>query len=254
VNDPPAGIAEAVGTILMIQPVDDRSKNPAFRPASVLTPVVVASSFDDGNKLPEFLRRIEPVNLPGATRSPVICRRKRLPLATRLSRSIRHSLHWFSPMRAFREIRAQSDARQDFSAGLAIGVFIACLPIYGFQSIVGLFVAKKLKLHPLSVLTGCQLSTPPMGPALFLCAVDIGHVLLHGHWPAVSAWHRAYTATASMSLLLSALKSFLPECAVGSVLEGAVLAVLTFAAVSVLLWFARHRPPAAVDVELSEME
>jgi uncharacterized protein (DUF2062 family) len=126
---------------------------------------------------------------------------------------------------------------------LALGVFIACLPIYGFQSIVGLFLAKKLKLHPLSVLTGAQLSTPPIGPALFLCAVDIGHVMLHGHWPAVSAWHQAYDSVSSLKLLAALLRSFLPECAVGSVLEGAVLAVLTFLSVNAMLYFAGARPP-----------
>ena len=83
-----------------------------------------------------------------------------------LKSSIRRAWEWMSPFRIWRELRLAETARRDFAAGLAIGVFIACVPLYGLQTILGLFAARRLSLHPLPILAGSQLSAPPFAPVL----------------------------------------------------------------------------------------
>jgi uncharacterized protein (DUF2062 family) len=92
-------------------------------------------------------------------------------------------LGWFNPAPAWRELREDEAARATAAAGLALGAFIANLPVYGFQTLLGLYAARRLHVHPLSVLAGSQLSTPPVGPALAAAAIAVGHLLLHGAWP-----------------------------------------------------------------------
>jgi uncharacterized protein (DUF2062 family) len=75
-------------------------------------------------------------------------------------------------------------ARTEIAAGLAVGVFIANLPAYGLQSVLSLYSARRLHLHPLPVLLGSHLSTPPVGPLLIAAAIGLGHLILHGSLPA----------------------------------------------------------------------
>jgi uncharacterized protein (DUF2062 family) len=138
----------------------------------------------------------------------------------------RRLLSWFSPRQAWRQLRESRVGRTDLAAGLAAGVFIANLPAYGFQSFLSLYAARRLRLHPLSVLLGSHASTPPVGPLLVAAAIAIGHFLLHGALPAVSDFdprRAGWSAVVGPALV---------EWIVGGVLLGAVLATATFAIVA----------------------
>jgi glycosyltransferase involved in cell wall biosynthesis len=97
---------------------------------------------------------------------------------------IRDVLRWMSPLRAWRELRSDGDGidRSTAAVGFASGVFLANLPIYGFQTIASLYIARRLHLHPIPVIAGSQLSTPPMGIALSAAAIGLGSFILHGRW------------------------------------------------------------------------
>ena len=71
----------------------------------------------------------------------------------------------------------------EFAAALAVGVFVANLPVYPFQTALCLYLARRLHLNPLAVLAGSQISTPPVGLALIAAAIYTGHLLLHGSFP-----------------------------------------------------------------------
>jgi uncharacterized protein (DUF2062 family) len=112
------------------------------------------------------------------------------------------------------------------AAGLAAGVFIANLPAYGFQSLLSLYAARRLKLHPLPVLLGSHASTPPIGPALIAAAVALGHLILHGSLPAVSDFDPRRAGWASI------VGPIMIEWLLGGVLLGALLAIVTFGLVA----------------------
>ena len=90
---------------------------------------------------------------------------------------------WLNPMPAIRQLREDDVGRVNAAAGLAVGAFIANLPAYGLQTVLSLYAARRLHLHPLSVVIGSHLSTPPVGPVLVAAAVTIGHLVLHAELP-----------------------------------------------------------------------
>jgi uncharacterized protein (DUF2062 family) len=155
----------------------------------------------------------------------------------------RRLAHWLSPIRLLRDMRSMQAARSKFAAGLALGVFIACLPAYGFQSVLSLFAARRFKLHPLSVLAGSHLSTPPVSPILIVISLALGHFLLHGTWPRLSAWHFS-----SASITPAILRSLLLEWIIGGIALGAALALLTYPLVYAMLHFAWRQPSASTTI------
>ena len=145
--------------------------------------------------------------------------------ASGLKLTVRRIWEWMNPFRIWREVRLAETARRDFAAGLAIGVFIACVPLYGLQTILGLFAARRLSLHPLPILAGTQLSAPPFAPALTVVSVVLGHAMISGKLPHLGDWHIAHWPAVSMATVNSFVASWL----IGGVLLGVVLAGVTYA-------------------------
>jgi uncharacterized protein (DUF2062 family) len=148
-------------------------------------------------------------------------------------RMIRRVLDWMSPFRVWREVRVGGQsARRDFAAGLGIGVFIACIPVYGLQTVLSLFAARRLKLHPLPVIAGSQLSAPPIAPALMVGSVALGRAILTGKLPHLADWHVGHWPAVSMA----AVNSFVASWLIGGAILGVVLAFITY----LTAWGAMH--------------
>ena len=131
-------------------------------------------------------------------------------------------LDWISPARAWRQLRQAETGAQEMASGLAVGVFIANLPLYGVQTLLSLFAARKLRLHPLCVVAGSHLSTPPIGPLLIALAIGVGHFLLHGNWIDMPR------SESTWSGWLQFFGRLMLEWSVGSIVVGGVLALATF--------------------------
>lgn len=131
-------------------------------------------------------------------------------------------LRWMNPLRAWRELRSGGADPDEFAAALATGVFVANLPVYPFQTVTCLYLARRLHLNPLAVLAGSQISTPPITVALIGAAVCAGHLVLHGSMPTWPNFHSPHALWQSLAWPL------LLDWAVGGVLVGAVLGGLTF--------------------------
>jgi uncharacterized protein (DUF2062 family) len=127
-------------------------------------------------------------------------------------------IRWISPARAWRGVRHDAAERPRFAGAFALGVFIANLPLYGFQTLISLYAARRLRLNPLAVVAGSHLSTPPLGPMLIAMAITVGHWMLHGSPPAL----RDYAP--SIGGYIAMLRSLALEWIVGSVVCGAALA------------------------------
>lgn len=72
------------------------------------------------------------------------------------------------------------------AAAVGIGVLIAFIPIYGFQTILALYIARRLHLNIPVVILSTQISIPPLSIAVILVSLVCGHLLIHGTWPPVS--------------------------------------------------------------------
>ena len=131
-------------------------------------------------------------------------------------------LSWMNPLRAWRELREGAIDRTEFAAALAVGVFVANLPIYPLQTLLCLYLARRLHLNPLAVLAGSQISTPPITFLLIAGAIYLGHLILHGALPAVPDLHTAHTAWRTLG------KPFLIDWAVGGPMVGIILGAITF--------------------------
>ena len=139
--------------------------------------------------------------------------------------SLRRTIDWLNPMSAWRHLRADETGRTDAAAGLALGAFIANLPAYGAQTLISLYAARRLHLHPVAVVAGSQLSTPPVGPALVAGAVALGHLLLHGRLPVLEQYRAAFV----QGRVWPMLGSFALEWTLGAVILGLICASVTFA-------------------------
>lgn len=138
---------------------------------------------------------------------------------------------WLNPVRAWRQLRSGAFGRTELATGLAIGIFIANLPLYGLQTLLALYTAKKLHLHPLPVVAGSQVSTPPVGIAMVIAAIYTGHVVLHGSLPSWGDFDVTRLGLMNVGAPLAV------EWLIGAVLMGLTMAVLGFVAANALFRF-----------------
>jgi uncharacterized protein (DUF2062 family) len=135
------------------------------------------------------------------------------------------------PLAAWRRLRTTPAARNEFAGGLALGVFFACLPLYGVQGVLSFFTARVLRLNRLSAVAGSQLSTPPLSAVLIAASLACGHFLLHGSWPDAASISAVHGSIWSLALL----RAILLDWIVGGMLVGAVLSAATYLAVRATL-------------------
>ena len=159
--------------------------------------------------------------------------------------ALRRLFHWFNPMPAIRQLREDDVGRANAAAGLAMGAFIANLPAYGLHTVLSLYAARRFHLHPLSVVLGSHLSTPPIGPVLVAAAVTIGHLLLHAELPTLANYDVRTVG------LLPLLRASFVEWTIGGVVMGLFSAWVTYLTSRWLFRFAAREPltpavPAAV--------
>jgi uncharacterized protein (DUF2062 family) len=149
-------------------------------------------------------------------------------------------VEWLNPARAWRQLRQGEFGRTELATGVAIGIFIANLPLYGLQTLLALYAARKLHLHPLPVVAGSQVSTPPVGIAMVAAAIYMGHVVLHGAAPSWSDFDVARLGVVNVGGPL------LVEWVIGAVLMGVIMAAVGFVLASVLFRFVvQQTEPAA---------
>jgi len=136
--------------------------------------------------------------------------------------SMRELLSWMNPMRAWRELREGSIDRNEFAAALAVGVFVANLPVYPLQTVVSLYLARRLHLNPLAALAGSQISTPPVGFVLIAAGIYGGHLILHGSLPPIPDLHHAHALWRTLA------RPLLIDWVVGGTALGVVMGVIAF--------------------------
>lgn len=77
----------------------------------------------------------------------------------------------------------------EIALGVAIGVFIAILPVYGFHTILVVIAAIVVRrANKIAILAGTNISLPPTVPFITWAGYEIGRVILKGRfeplrWP-----------------------------------------------------------------------
>jgi len=149
---------------------------------------------------------------------------------------VRRFGRWLNPMPALRQLREDDAGRINAAAGLAVGAFIANLPAYGLQTALSLYAARRLHLHPLSVVIGSHLSTPPVGPVLVAAAVTLGHLVLHAELPSAASYDVRVVG------VLPLLRACFLEWTIGGVVMGLFSAWMTYLAARWLFRLAAREP------------
>jgi glycosyltransferase involved in cell wall biosynthesis len=134
---------------------------------------------------------------------------------------------WLSPRNLWRQIRSDPASRSTVAAGVGLGAFIGSLPCFGLHAILGLYLAKRLKLHPLTVVAGTQISMPPFSPLIVFASIWVGFILLHFKIPVLTDF-----TDLSMSELFGQV---VLEWTIGSIVVGAFLGVIMGTATSLAL-------------------
>ena len=134
----------------------------------------------------------------------------------------RRFLRWLNPLTAWRGIRAGDLRRDELAVGLALGVFIGNLPVYGLHTVMCLYASVRMHLNPSVVVVGsCLFATPPLGLVFIALSIATGHFILQG---AVISLDSIHVADQSWAQLIG---RFFFEWAVGSLVVGVVMALLT---------------------------
>ncbi len=119
------------------------------------------------------------------------------------------------------------------AAAVFLGVFIAVVPIYGFQSLVALGLATLLRLNKPLTFGATFVNNPLFQPFLIFFSLEVGHYILTGN-----AWSIPVTGITG-AMLREQLTSWI----IGSVVLGAVLGAVAASAACLLI---RLRSPEAV--------
>jgi uncharacterized protein (DUF2062 family) len=132
-------------------------------------------------------------------------------------------IHWFNPLRTWRDLRDNPAARQLLPRTIATGILIGAVPLYGFKTVICLFLAKVLRIPPLLLIaTSSAINTPPIGPLVVIVSIIAGHLLLWGHLPRLAQYdlssHDFWTIFAQVG----------KEWVLGSVTIGLALALAAY--------------------------
>jgi SAM-dependent methyltransferase len=121
--------------------------------------------------------------------------------------------------RAFMGLRTEGAGAGRETAAVALGVFIGCLPVYGFHLLLCWLAGVLLGLNRLKMYLAANISNPLVAPWLIFAEVQAGAWLRRGSFHQLSR----------QSIASTALTVFGVDALVGSLLVGVVLSVVAAA-------------------------
>jgi SAM-dependent methyltransferase len=135
--------------------------------------------------------------------------------------------------RGFYGLRTEGSGAGREATAIGVGVFIGCLPFYGFHLLLCWIVGTLFRLNRLKVYLAANISNPFMAPWLLFAELQAGAWFRHGAFQpiSVSAIRTAGFGALGLDLL------------VGSVLVGSVLAVIAGGATYGTLRASAHDAP-----------
>ncbi|MEJ2745203.1 MAG: DUF2062 domain-containing protein [bacterium] len=118
-----------------------------------------------------------------------------------------------------------NSSNHEIALGLAVGVFVSFFPIYGPQMLACLAIVVIFRrLNKIAVFLGVQFSW--LYPLVVYCDYQVGRLIMPGEHP---AFQMSDFREKGFSHLLSLVKQLFPLLLAGSLVSGAVAALLTYA-------------------------
>ena len=118
--------------------------------------------------------------------------------------------------RRFYALRTEGSGPGREAAAIGVGVFLGCLPFYGFHLLMCWAVGTLFRLNRMKVYLAANISNPLVGPWLIFVELQAGAFFRHGSFQAISPQAIRTAGIGSVGL----------DLLVGSVLVGTLLAVL----------------------------
>jgi uncharacterized protein (DUF2062 family) len=112
---------------------------------------------------------------------------------------------------------------------IGVGVFCGIFPVWGWQTLMALLLARRFQLNRVLVVAAANISAPPMIPAIVYAALVLGHFVLTRHW----VWTLPLSGL-SLAAAQIYLKEFLLGSCLLSVLAGALAGILSYLVLTLL--------------------
>jgi uncharacterized protein (DUF2062 family) len=125
---------------------------------------------------------------------------------------------------AFRTLLRTGSGNSEIATAFAMGIFVGLTPLYGLQTLLALYFARRLRLNVLAAVLGSQVSIPPLVPLWLLLSYGVGSLLLHGRW--VAAHFSTLSDRMIPALLLGELVVALAAATLGLLLARWILSHL----------------------------
>ena len=125
----------------------------------------------------------------------------------------------------WRRARGDDVSRASVAAGLGVGAFVGNLPVYPVQTLVAVYLAKRLHLHPVAAVAGSQVAFPPFNVILSAAAIWLGHLIL---WQSTPAWTDFTERTWDFHGVRTLMEQYFFAWALGGVIIGVVMGVAVF--------------------------
>jgi uncharacterized protein (DUF2062 family) len=113
-------------------------------------------------------------------------------------------------------LRTEGSGTKRETAAIGLGVFIGCLPCYGFHLLICSAVGSLLRLNRLKVYLAANVSNPLVAPWLILAEIQVGARLRHG----------AFMPLTREALAAVGLWTFAGDLLLGSLVVGSALGIL----------------------------
>jgi len=77
----------------------------------------------------------------------------------------------------------------EIALGVAVGIFVAFIPLFGTHTIMAIALASLLRVNTLIVLLGTQISNPLTLPFQLFISAEVGSVILNGKFVEIKFSH-----------------------------------------------------------------
>jgi glycosyltransferase involved in cell wall biosynthesis len=131
---------------------------------------------------------------------------------------------WSSWKSAMKQAMRAGTSNTELATAFAVGIFVGLTPFYFVQTILAIYLARRLHLNVIAAVIGSQISIPPLAPLWFLLSYGTGNLLLHGEWITLDA--SAFSRRALPTLFLGSTIIAFTTAAIGLVLARQILSRL----------------------------
>ena len=141
-----------------------------------------------------------------------------------------------------------NNSPQEIALGVATGVFIGILPVYGLHTLLVIIAAILIRpANKIAILLGTNISLPPTVPAITWAGYEVGRHVLGGNFEPLS-W------SVFKNITLQKISSYYKPLFIGSLILGLVCELIFYILTFFVIKIIRSRKKHARNVENKDQE